>query len=1130
MCKETSNYASADDLLLLDKGTYSTPEMNLEAVRQLLQDQNRFVEALLLVRIESMFRRVDAFKPWHEWLELVSPELITTDIIDLPLFMRIIETRLEFVKDLVAQGAMNAAEIQLNQASKELDIAFAAARPVGSKISCSLATVFPRFALRLDIAKTSISDSTNSTPTIANVKSHINLADRARIIRDRRVERTCIIAAVQLSRQNKRQNDTSMVAKIRALHIQLVRQQIQFESRDTGEAIYLGHALNRLGILTVSESQAQGAEYLNLLRMFFERYVSFDIPDVTFSLASIGIDAAVLTGDLEVAQKYQRMKDDAARNCDSQHRMDHQLSVYLRDEDFFRNFDTEGKLDFWRKFQRNISVLIVVWAAQDVASKLLTFREGASMLTVGDAADMPMIGYKDSILKAAQRLKDRMFAFPIPVEDSIWDPWWTRVQIWLKRPDLTRSESIRQALLIKIQSTRTDQFGSYFNGLDAIELKRVLPRAVAEFRRYIDLLESVGDLRRAFEDCLDHVASLDIIAGAKLRLVNCYQILAQQPHAKAEGLVLDTTLQDMFVISRECHDYYKREGRLEFLVRISHLSAQCCWNRHLLFDSTPVTSTFSFFQDAERAYRQLRMENFVLKSSRAFVARDKLADNLQMNVHTALAVMCSLRALLQRLSGVAMNLPEEFTLASLAANFTWWVQRSKAQALTNMLGLDAQLPTSILPDELHQPRAFQLLQQENQKLMSLETASIAKRVTLLHEIECLRHEMRQEPSLSEIMNLREGFSLDDKDLRAISSKLDPNVVLVDWIFVPFLDEWDLAAVTYRNGVIYGIRNLSVKLGDVQKWIKEQLDFQTPLTQRFADRHLHKLDGLVAPLAELTKPDETLVFCPTKDLHRLPLHALKIGGQVAIERNPVVYCQSLSVLHLCQMSVQNTLDKETEAFGPCAFTPVTNMPGLEEGLSEIASILQTDITRCSESPKQSFVDIVTKSSLIHFHGHSEVSQESPLNQHLDFTGYALLEEEKQPEDMLTVNEIFDLRLKRPALVTIMGCSTGRAKISNCDNLLGLVTAFHYAGASSVISALWPIFSPDALLFSRVFYTHLMADMASSSASKTVNLARAMQAAVLALRRSSGTRSRLPYHWAGLVLHGTWLYPKMAVKAV
>ena len=105
---------------------------------------------------------------------------------------------------------------------------------------------------------------------------------------------------------------------------------------------------------------------------------------------------------------------------------------------------------------------------------------------------------------------------------------------------------------------------------------------------------------------------------------------------------------------------------------------------------------------------------------------------------------------------------------------------------------------------------------------------------------------------------------------------------------------------------------------------------------------------------------------------------------------------------------------------------------------------------------------------------------------------------------------------------MGCSSNQARISDCDDLLGLVTAFHYAGASSVISALWPIDSRDGIASSRVFYKRLMADMAMDNTATTVNVARAMQAAILTLKARE--IMSWPYHWAGLILNRAWLIPK------
>ena len=146
--------------------------------------------------------------------------------------------------------------------------------------------------------------------------------------------------------------------------------------------------------------------------------------------------------------------------------------------------------------------------------------------------------------------------------------------------------------------------------------------------------------------------------------------------------------------------------------------------------------------------------------------------------------------------------------------------------------------------------------------------------------------MRKEPDLLPLLNIREGISANAKEVQEMSAEFGPHVVLVDWAYLFFLDAWDLFLVTYRNGKVDKLADLPLKLDYVRKWTDDQLRFQDPLNQRNADYFLHKLDPLVAPLAHITAPGELLIFCPTKVLHRVPLHALRIGHQIANERNPI----------------------------------------------------------------------------------------------------------------------------------------------------------------------------------------------------------------------------------------------------
>lgn len=57
-------------------------------------------------------------------------------------------------------------------------------------------------------------------------------------------------------------------------------------------------------------------------------------------------------------------------------------------------------------------------------------------------------------------------------------------------------------------------------------------------------------------------------------------------------------------------------------------------------------------------------------------------------------------------------------------------------------------------------------------------------------------------------------------------------------------------------------------------------------------------ALVEPLKDLSRPGDVLVLCPAKELYMVPLHALQLGGQHLIERNPCTYTPSLSILGQC----------------------------------------------------------------------------------------------------------------------------------------------------------------------------------------------------------------------------------------
>jgi len=268
------------------------------------------------------------------------------------------------------------------------------------------------------------------------------------------------------------------------------------------------------------------------------------------------------------------------------------------------------------------------------------------------------------------------------------------------------------------------------------------------------------------------------------------------------------------------------------------------------------------------------------------------------------------------------------------------------------------------------------------------------------------------------------------------------------------------------------------------------------TLRDTPELLRELDPLIAPLADITAPEELLILSPTGALHALPLHALEIDGTPLLVRNPVVYCPSLSVLRHCLARRRLPHAARTAALfgdpsGDCA-----EAAALVDDLARrfgTRALINGAVTRTA------FAEAVAQRDFIHFQGHAKHDHEDPLNSHLVLA-----------DGVLTAREVFGLRDLSAELVTLAACESAANVIATGDEPLGLIPAFLYAGANAVLATLWRVHSVSAAQAMRHFYAAL------AGADKTIDKAQAIREAMLAVRAAYD----VPYHWAPFVLHGDW----------
>ena len=100
-----------------------------------------------------------------------------------------------------------------------------------------------------------------------------------------------------------------------------------------------------------------------------------------------------------------------------------------------------------------------------------------------------------------------------------------------------------------------------------------------------------------------------------------------------------------------------------------------------------------------------------------------------------------------------------------------------------------------------------------------------------------------------------------------------------------------------------------------------------------------------------------------------------------------------------------------------------------------------------------------------------------------------------------------------LICLSACDSGVSGISGGDDLLGLLRAFLYAGAPSIVASFWSVDAETTREFMLSFYRALRAQGAGP-----VDKAEALRQAQLEMIGRVGARSS--FHWAPFTLIGDW----------
>lgn len=277
------------------------------------------------------------------------------------------------------------------------------------------------------------------------------------------------------------------------------------------------------------------------------------------------------------------------------------------------------------------------------------------------------------------------------------------------------------------------------------------------------------------------------------------------------------------------------------------------------------------------------------------------------------------------------------------------------------------------------------------------------------------------------------------------------------------------------------RNVSRSLG-----LEDVKDALASAPSRAAERDLdvdefqQRFAPFVEPILEWAAPGDYLCIVPHDALHYLPLHAVKTEGSYLIERNPIVYSPSASVLKYCQANRKGRRERALVFGDSDAEFP---LPFAREEARQVATMFGTQPFVGQEARKSLLKETLDTSweeiDILHlachgvFHPHQATKSGILMAPERDEGPPRAPETtlRRLPlERFLTAEEIFGMRINAD-VVTLSACESGVNQIGSGDELFGLMRALIYAGTPSVVMSLWPVDEISSSILMRAFYTAL-----------------------------------------------------------
>jgi CHAT domain-containing protein len=261
--------------------------------------------------------------------------------------------------------------------------------------------------------------------------------------------------------------------------------------------------------------------------------------------------------------------------------------------------------------------------------------------------------------------------------------------------------------------------------------------------------------------------------------------------------------------------------------------------------------------------------------------------------------------------------------------------------------------------------------------------------------------------------------------------------------------------------------------------------------------------LFAPLERYIRNSNILIV-PHGVLHHLPFAALRNErqGRYLVEDYVITLAPSASALRY--LAGLRPATGSLLALG----NPDNSLPYAGREVATIGAIYGHSALTGKDASERRLRDDCGSADIVHIAAHLRYDEVFPALTRIKLASDGSSAPFSSERDgNLHLYEVYELQLRRGALVVLSACETALGERDNGDAVVGLTRGFVYAGASAVVSTLWPIEDESSATLMEHFYRRLREGMARG---------RALTEAQRQILKRPGWEP--PYYWAAFTMTG------------